>query len=117
VSRGRATDPLWGAIGDPTRRRIVDVLLVEGEATATEVAKRVPVSRQAVAKHLDILDRAGLVSSRRLGREVRYAVEVDRLDAVSRSLTELADAWEDRLSRIKRIAERLNRRGNDALGS
>ena len=109
MSQGRATDPLWGAIGDPTRRLIVDVLLAEGEATATEVAKRVPVSRQAVAKHLDILDRAGLVSSRRSGREVRYAIQPDRLDAVSRSLAQLADEWDVRLARIKRIAESLNR--------
>jgi DNA-binding transcriptional ArsR family regulator len=109
MSDGRASDPLWGAIGDPTRRRILDVLLAEGEATATELAQRVPVSRQAVAKHLDVLDRAGLVSRRRVGREVRYAVEPDRLDVASRSMAQQADEWDERLSRIKRIAERLGR--------
>jgi DNA-binding transcriptional ArsR family regulator len=109
MSDGRASDALWAAVGDPTRRQILDVLLAEGEATATELAELVPVSRQAVAKHLDVLDRAGLVSRSRLGREVRYAVEPDRMDAASRSMAALAAEWDERMSRIKRIAERLGR--------
>ena len=58
-------DELWAAVGDPTRRRVLDVLLDRGEATATVVAGELPVTRQAVAKHLAVLDRAGLVEGRR----------------------------------------------------
>jgi DNA-binding transcriptional ArsR family regulator len=109
MSDGRASDALWAAVADPTRRQILDALLAAGEATATELAHEVPVSRQAVAKHLDVLERAGLVSHRRLGREVRFAVEPDRLNAASRSMARLAAEWDGRLFRIKRIAERLGR--------
>jgi DNA-binding transcriptional ArsR family regulator len=114
MSAGRASDPLWGAIGDPTRRQILDALLAEGEATATELAQRVPVSRQAVAKHLEALERAGLVNRRRFGRDVRFAVEPERLENVARAMTRIADEWDDRLSRIKRIAERLGRTSGNA---
>jgi DNA-binding transcriptional ArsR family regulator len=107
---GGSSDSLWGAISDPTRRRILDVLLAEDEATATELAQRVPVSRQAVTKHLVVLDRAGLVRRRRRGREVRYALEPERLDAASRLMAGLAADWDERLSRIKQIAERLAQR-------
>src|SRR5205823_1154480 len=72
-------DELWSAVADPTRRRVVDVLLERGEATATTVAGELPVTRQAVVKHLAVLDRAGLVEGRRQGREVRYAMRPERL--------------------------------------
>ena len=98
-------DELWSAVADPTRRRVLDVLLDRGEATATMVAGELPVTRQAVAKHLAVLDRAGLVEGRRRGREVRYAVRPERLDAAARSMAQVAAAWDTRLQAIKRIAE------------
>jgi ArsR family transcriptional regulator, cadmium/lead-responsive transcriptional repressor len=98
-------DELWAAVGDPTRRRVLDVVLERGEATATMVATELPVTRQAVAKHLVVLDRAGLVEGRRRGREMRYAVRPERLDAAARSMAEVAAAWDMRLQAIKRIAE------------
>ena len=98
-------DELWAAVGDPTRRRVLDVLLDRGEATATVVAGELPVTRQAVAKHLAVLDRAGLVEGRRHGREMRFAVRPERLDAAARSMAEVAAAWDTRLHAIKRIAE------------
>jgi ArsR family transcriptional regulator, cadmium/lead-responsive transcriptional repressor len=98
-------DELWAAIGDPTRRRVVDVLLDRGEATATAMAGELPVTRQAVAKHLAVLDRAGLVQARRQGREVRYAIRPQRLVAATRSMAQVAAEWDVRLSAIKRIAE------------
>ena len=79
--RGDEVDEVWAAVADPTRRRLLDVLLAHGEATATTLAGELPVTRQAVAKHLAVLDRAGLVEGRRRGREVRYAVRPERLDA------------------------------------
>lgn len=102
-------DELWAAVGDPTRRRVLDVLLDRGEATATIVAGQLPATRQAVAKHLAVLDRAGLVEGRRLGREVRYAIRPQRLDAATRSMAQVAAEWDARLVAIKRIAESVAR--------
>ena len=102
-------DELWSAVGDPTRRRVLDLLLDRGEATATVLAGELPVTRQAVVKQLAVLDRAGLVEGRRRGREVRYAVRPQRLDAATRSLAQVAAEWDARLSAIKRIAEDLQR--------
>lgn len=109
-------DELWSAIADPTRRRVLDVLLDRGEATATVVSAQLPVTRQAVTKHLAVLDRAGLVEGTRSGREVRYAVRPHRLDDATRSLAQVAADWDARLSSIKRIAEGVaheQRRGQE----
>jgi DNA-binding transcriptional ArsR family regulator len=106
MSRGGAdVDELWAAVADPTRRRLLDALLAHGEATATTLAGELPVTRQAVAKHLAVLERAGLVDSRRLGREVRYAVRPERLDAATEWLARVAAEWDQRLGAIKRLAE------------
>jgi len=98
-------DELLSAVADPTRRRVLDVLLGRGEATATMLAGELPVTRQAVAKQLAVLDRAGLVEGRRRGREVRYAVRPQQLDVASRSMAQVAAQWDRRLAAIKRIAE------------
>jgi DNA-binding transcriptional ArsR family regulator len=102
-------DELWAAVGDPTRRRVVDLLLDRGEATATVLAGELPVTRQAVTKHLTVLGRAGLVESRKQGREMRYAIRPQRLDAATRSMAQVAAEWDARLSAIKRIAESIAR--------
>ena len=73
-------DALWAAVADPTRRRVLDSLLEHGGGTTTTLALELPVSRQAVAKHLAVLDRVGLVARSRKGREVRYTVQPERLD-------------------------------------
>lgn len=96
---------ILAALADPMRRRVLDAVAVRGEATATTVARELPVSRQAVVKHLAVLDRAGLVAGRRHGREMRYAVRPDRLDATARWMSDLAAVWDTRLARIKDIAE------------
>jgi DNA-binding transcriptional ArsR family regulator len=106
-------DELWSAIGDPTRRRVLDLILDRVEATATVVAGELPVTRQAVAKHLAVLGRAGLVEARREGREVRYAVRPQRLDAAARSIASVAAQWDARLLAIKRIAEAAARARED----
>ena len=98
-------DELWAAVADPTRRQVLDVLLALEEATATTIAVELPVTRQAVAKHLAVLARAGLVEGRRRGREVRYAVRPERLDAARRGLMRVAADWDKRLATIKRLAE------------
>lgn len=103
--RGGEVDQLWAAVGDPTRRRLLDVLLAHREATATTLARELPVTRQAVAKHLAVLDRAGLVEGDRRGREVRYVVRPKQLDAAARAMARVAAQWDERLLAIKRIAE------------
>jgi DNA-binding transcriptional ArsR family regulator len=102
---GAEDDALWAAVADPTRRRVLDLLLARGEATATTLADGLPVTRQAVAKHLAVLDRAGLVEKRRDGREVRYAVRAERLDDAAQWMSQVAAEWDARLAAIKRIAE------------
>jgi DNA-binding transcriptional ArsR family regulator len=102
-------DRLWSAIGDPTRRQMVDLLLAEGSGTATSLSDRLPVTRQAVSKHLVVLDRAGLVESTAVGRERRYRVDERQLARAAAQLADVGSAWDARLQRIKRIAESIQR--------
>jgi ArsR family transcriptional regulator, cadmium/lead-responsive transcriptional repressor len=103
-------DKLWSAIADPSRRRILDLLVQRGEDTASALALEVPFTRQAVMKHLAVLAEAGLVTRDRVGREVRYRVDPDRLNEAARAMTEVASAWDGRLRAIKRLAEAAHRR-------
>jgi ArsR family transcriptional regulator, cadmium/lead-responsive transcriptional repressor len=98
-------DELWSAIADPSRRQVLDLIVSNGAVSASWLAGRVPVSRQAVSKHLAVLERAGLISRRKQGREVLYQVDAGRLDQAARSMAELAAQWDRRLAAIKRIAE------------
>ncbi len=100
-----AVAEVFAALADPTRRRILDALAAHGEATATVLAAELPVSRQAIVKHLGILDRAGLVAGHREGREARYRVIPERLGITARWMDRVAAAWDTRLSAIKRLAE------------
>ena len=68
-------DELWSAIADPSRRQVLDLLVSNGEVSASWLAGRVPFTRQAVSKHLVVLERAGLISRRKQGREVLYRVK------------------------------------------
>ena len=98
-------DELWSAIGDPSRRRVLDLLVRTGEASASWLAGQVPFSRQAVSKHLVVLEQAGLIRRRKQGREVLYEVNAERLDQATRAMAGLASQWDRRLSTIKRLAE------------
>lgn len=100
-----ATEEVFAALADPTRWRVLTLLAERGEATATTLAGELPVSRVAVVKHLAVLDRAGLVASRRAGREVRFTVRPERLDAAARRMATIAAQWDERLAAIKRLAE------------
>jgi DNA-binding transcriptional ArsR family regulator len=102
---GEGIDSVLGALADPTRRQLLDLLAAQGEATATTLAQRLPVSRQAVVKHLAVLDAAGLVSGNRVGREVRYTVRPSALDTTARWMSALATDWDRRLAHIKHVAE------------
>jgi len=109
----RIDDDLWSAIGDPTRRRMLDLLLVDGGGTATTLSDQLPVTRQAVANHLAVLDRVDLVRATAAGREKRYRVDETQLARAVAQLTSVGSAWDARLQRIKRIAESIQRTKNN----
>ena len=102
-------DALWSAVGDPTRRRMLDLLLNDGGGTATTLSEQLPVTRQAVAKHLGILDRVGLVHVTPSGRERLYEVDETQLARAVAQLSSVGATWDARLHRIKRIAEAVQR--------
>ena len=102
-------DELWAALGDPTRRRLVDLLLADGSGTATSLSARMPVTRQAVAKHLSVLERAELVVPHKDGREVRYAVNEAQFARAVAQLASVGAAWDARLRRIRTIAESIQK--------
>ena len=100
-------DDLWSAIGDPTRRRMLVLLLAVGGGTATTLSDQLPVTRQAVSKHLAVLDRVALVRATPTGREKRYRVDDVQLARAVAQLALVGSAWDARLQRIKRIAEAI----------
>jgi len=101
----RPDDELWSAVADPSRLRVLDLLVTHGEVSASWLAERVPFSRQAVSKHLVVLERAGLITRRKQGREVLYQVQAARLDQATRAMADLAAQWDRRLTAIKHLAE------------
>jgi len=105
----RDDEQLWSAVGDPSRQRVLDLLVARGPATSTALAADLPFTRQAVAKHLAVLERAGLVESHRRGREVLHVVRPERLDEATRALARVAARWDRRLDAIKRLAEDIHR--------
>ena len=111
-----ADDELWAAVAEPSRRRVLGLLLTDGEATPTRLAARLPVTRQAVAKHLAVLTRAGLVQGRRHGREVRYSARPEQVSAAARAMADAAAQmaraaaqWDRRLAAVKQRAEAQHR--------
>jgi predicted transcriptional regulator len=114
VTGAAVDDELWAAVGDPTRRRVLDLLLdAGGGGSATWLSQRMPVTRQAVAKQLDVLDRVGLVHGVPVGREKRYVVDDAQLARAVAQLSSVGSAWDARLQRIKRIAETVRRTAAD----
>lgn len=98
--------PVFAALGDETRWSIL-AALGEGDASASALAARLPVTRQAIAKHLAVLHEAGLVQPVPVGRELRYRVLGSALSDTARRLDAIGAEWERRLAAIKRIAEQL----------
>ena len=98
--------PVFAALGDETRWSIL-AALGEGDASASALAAHLPVSRQAIAKHLTMLREVGLVEPVQAGREVRYRVVGSELSATARRLDAIGAEWDRRLRAIKEIAEGL----------
>ncbi|MEN8239512.1 MAG: metalloregulator ArsR/SmtB family transcription factor [Actinomycetota bacterium] len=101
----RRANQVFSALADPTRRQILEWFDGAGAATATELTSRLPMSRQAITKHLKELERAGLVSSVREGRETRYSGTGQGLDEAAGWLAERSAAWGVRLSRLAEASE------------
>lgn len=94
--------PLLAALADPTRRAVFERLNSEGPASASKLASELPVSRQAIAKHLSLLDSVGLVDRSERGREVLYSARVAPLREVATWLETVGAEWDARLERLKR---------------
>jgi DNA-binding transcriptional ArsR family regulator len=96
------TPDVFAALGDPTRREVLEQVATRGDATATELAAALPITRQAVAKHLHVLAGAGLVAPRRAGRETRYAPTPEPLGDAIAWMADLGAQWDGRLARLAR---------------
>jgi DNA-binding transcriptional ArsR family regulator len=99
-------DGVFGALGDPGRRALVEAVAARGDATATELAAQLPVTRQAVSKQLVALADAGLLRSTRSGRENRYEVTPEPLGDAVAWLVEVGGAWDERLEKLRRALAR-----------
>jgi len=95
-------DSVFSALADATRREVLRCLAEGGPATATQLAGTLPVTRQAVAKHLSLLDDAGLVEIERCGREVRYRVTPRPLTEAMSWMATVGAEWDDRLDALRR---------------
>jgi len=96
------TDAVFGALADGTRRRLLALLGEHGEASATDLARELPITRQAVQKHLGTLSGAGLVSARRAGREVLYRPTPAPMSEAMAWMAEVGGQWDERLAALER---------------
>ena len=98
------TDAVFGALGDGNRRQLL-AAIAACPSTATELADGLPISRQAVAKHLTALAGAGLVEGQRAGREVRYHVTPRPLSDAVGWMAQVGAQWDDRLAALAKSFE------------
>lgn len=96
---------VFAALGDPTRQELLGLLAAAERAPAAALAAPLAITRQAVEKHLGVLERAGLVRTERSGRRVSYAVRTEALAESAAWLQDLAAAWDRRLTAVKAAAE------------
>lgn len=93
------------ALGDATRREILVSLATHGPATASSLCADLPITRQAVAKHLGLLETAGWLTRERQGRETLFSFRPEGLDALDSWTRALQEQWTNRLGRLKKLAE------------
>ena len=105
-ARDDRVDAVFSALSDPTRRALLGRLGATSATTATELTAYVPVSRQAIAKHLQALSEAGLVVGTRSGREVRYELTPGPLEDAVNWMVTVGEEWDRRLARLRRRLER-----------
>jgi DNA-binding transcriptional ArsR family regulator len=100
-----SVETVLGALADPTRRQVLEALAARPAASASALARDLPISRQMVLKHLAVLQESGLVDSSRAGREVLFEVRSAPLAETADWLSSLAAQWDSRLTALKRRAE------------
>jgi DNA-binding transcriptional ArsR family regulator len=100
-----AADAVFAALADPTRRRLIETLAGGGSATASSLAGELPITRQAVAKHLAALSRARLVRRRHVGRETRYTLDPAPLSEAAEWIAAVGAGWDDRLAALRSLLE------------
>ena len=106
VAQVRDAAPLFAALGDETRLKLLVRLSTSGPESISRLSAKTPVSRQAVTKHLDVLSRAGLIRGSRRGRERIWEVEPKRLADARLYLDRISRQWDDALGRLRRFVER-----------
>ena len=97
--------PVFAALGDPTRLRLIAALCAGGALSITQLTAGTAVTRQAVTKHLEVLAAAGLARDIRQGRERLWALQPSRLDEARRALDAIAAQWDQALQRLKAFVE------------
>jgi DNA-binding transcriptional ArsR family regulator len=100
-----SVETVLSALADPTRRQVLEALAAHPAASASALARKLPISRQMVLKHLGVLQECGLVSSARAGREVLFQVRSAPLAETANWLSSLAARWDSRLAALKARAE------------
>lgn len=98
--------PVFAALGDENRLRLVARLSTDGPQSITRLASGAAVTRQAITKHLHVLAEAGLVRNSKNGRETLYELELRELARARRALDELSEEWDQALGRLKALVER-----------
>jgi DNA-binding transcriptional ArsR family regulator len=97
--------PIFSALADPTRRRLLISLAEHSPKTATQMAQEYPITRQGILKHLNILEEAGLVAVTKKGREKRYTLTPAPLSELDQWIKQLNARWDERLMRLKNFLE------------
>lgn len=96
---------VFAALGDPTRVGLLMKILAAGALSATALAEGASVTRQAVVKHLQVLEAADIVTHKRRGREVIYEIHAANLTDARKFIDRLSDEWDFALERLKTIVE------------
>ena len=97
--------PVFAALGDPTRLRVIARLCSEGPLSITQLSEGSKVTRQAITKHLHVLSDAGLTRDRRTGRERIWELEPSRLETAQNYLDQISANWDAALGRLKSFVE------------
>jgi DNA-binding transcriptional ArsR family regulator len=105
TATAQPVDAVFAALADPTRRGVIEALATGGTVTATGLAGDLPISRQAVAKHLAALRAARLVRAQRVGRETRYELDARPLEDAAQWIARVGGEWDERLGGLTRLLE------------
>jgi DNA-binding transcriptional ArsR family regulator len=105
AARLRESAPVFAALGDPTRLRLVARLCADGPLSISRLSEDVDVTRQAVSKHLAALAEVGLARPRRAGREQIWALETRRLDVARQTLDQISGQWDSAIARLQAFVE------------